>query len=101
MILERRETENGVEFISPDGEYQLSGIHRETAECHERGCTIHSPSTWALSDAPLNWREDRGIFERICEHGVGHTDVDTAEWLAFHGRGAEAVHGCCGYGCCG
>lgn len=96
MRLERRETENGVEFVSPDGEYRLGGIHAESAECHQYGCVVHSPSTWALSDAPYNWR--RGIFERICEHGVGHTDIDTADWLTRHGRGAEAIHGC--DGCC-
>lgn len=98
MILVRRETEGGVQFISPDGEWRLSGIHPETAECHQYGCVIHSPSTWALSEAPLNWRTDRGIFERICEHGCGHPDADSADWLMRHGRAVENVHGCCG--CC-
>lgn len=101
MIMQRRETENGVEFVSLDGEYRLTNVHPETAECHQHGCVVHSPSTWALSEAPLNWRTDRGIFERICEHGVGHPDIDTVDWLMRHGRGAEAAHGCCGYGCCG
>jgi hypothetical protein len=98
MILERRETDAGVEFVSPDGEYRLSGIHKETADCHAYGCVVHSPSTWALSDAPLNWRTDRGIFERICEHGIGHPDLDSADWLIRHGRESEAIHGC--DGCC-
>lgn len=43
---------------------------------------------------PQNWRSDRGIMERICEHGVGHPDPDDPK----AGNKYEAVHGC--DGCC-
>lgn len=67
-------------------------------------CCLHNPSEHALKDAPLNWRADRRLMERICEHGVGHPDPDD---LAFKRRTlapevyksyAFAVHGC--DGCC-
>jgi len=55
-----------------------------------------------MDDLPLHWRGDRGIFERICEHGVGHPDPDTMDHIA-NTRGAreaesESIHGC--DGCC-
>lgn len=101
MILERIEYASGtVRFISPDGTYALTGLHPATAECYERGCVVHSPSTFALSDAPLNWRQDRHQFERICKHGVGHPDADQAEYNTWHGMAHENIHGCCPERCC-
>lgn len=65
-------------------------------------CCIHNPSVHALDHAPLNWRSDRGLMERMCSHGIGHPDPDA---LAFRARGkseswarADSVHGC--DGCC-
>lgn len=63
--------------------------------CRGRGCAIHDhPSVHPLMDAPLNWREDRGILERICEHGIGHPDYDSAKYLESIGQGYENIHGC-------
>lgn len=77
--------------------------------CLGSNCCIHNPSDHPLKDAPKNWRSDRGLMERICEHGVGHPDPDD---LAYH-RFVEAnsdydedesswrgVHGCCAERCC-
>lgn len=65
-------------------------------------CPIHNPSDHHMKDWPLHWRDDRGIFERMCEHGVGHPDPDTIEFIRrIRGEGpaeTEAVHGC--DGCC-
>ena len=62
-------------------------------------CAIHNtPSNHPLKDAPLNWREDRGILERVCPHGVGHPDYDSAQYLVSIGRDDENIHGC--DGCC-
>jgi hypothetical protein len=97
VILERKVTREGVEFVTPDGENRLV-THPVRAECYQHGCVVHSPSTWALSDAPYNWRPDRSIMERICSHGVGHPDLDSADYLTRHGREHENIHACCG--CC-
>lgn len=83
---------------------QLKGAvlktHAEDA-CVGEFCCIHNPSDHALKDAPLNWRGDRGLMERICEHGVGHPDPDD---LAYKERvmskedfemRAFGTHGCC------
>ena len=68
--------------------------------CEGRGCAIHNhPSNHPLNTAPLNWREDRGILERICKHGVGHPDYDSAEYLDSVGQSHANIHGC--DGCCG
>lgn len=77
----------------------LENTHNLRA-CASRGCAIHNhPSVHALDSAPLNWREDRGILERICTHGIGHPDYDSALYLQSIGRDSKNVHGC--DGCCG
>lgn len=71
-------------------------------------CCIHDPSNHSLKNAPRNWRGDRNLMERICEHGVGHPDPDD---LAYHRlidgspdaddeSWARGVHGCCHERCC-
>jgi hypothetical protein len=48
---------------------------------------------------PLTWRSDRGIFERICNHGIGHPDPDQFPYWKEQGIfDTEASHGC--DGCC-
>lgn len=80
------------------GRYMLGNTHDPT-DCMARACAIHNhPSDHPLKDAPLFWRADRGILERICEHGVGHPDRDSAEYLTSIGKDYENIHGCCG--CC-
>lgn len=73
-------------------------------QCSGDFCCIHNPSEHPLSEAPLNWRSDRGLMERICEHGVGHPDPDDlAHKRRLHGDDfawGEGIHGCCGHGCC-
>lgn len=63
-----------------------------------RDCVIHRPSGHHMRDFQLHWRSDRGIFERICQHGVGHPDPDQFAYWRERGTMAEAVHGC--DGCC-
>lgn len=72
--------------------------------CQGEFCCVHNPSDHPLKDAPLNWRSDRHLMERICDHGIGHPDPDG---LAFRRRVlptnlftslALAIHGC--DGCC-
>lgn len=72
------------------------GIHNRS-KCAGEGCVVHNPSDEHLKDLPLLFREDRGFFERICEHGVGHPAIDDVRFKAARGQDIS-VHGCCG--CC-
>jgi len=81
---------------------RLYNVH-DPASCEGRGCAIHNhPSDHPLKGAPLNWRTDRGILERICEHGVGHDDHDAVEFqmskTEANIRNYIGTHGC--DGCC-
>lgn len=68
--------------------------------CEGEHCSVHNPSDHRLKDAPLNWRADRRIMERICEHGIGHPDPDDAEYRRKRdgNRYDSGIHGC--DGCC-
>jgi hypothetical protein len=66
----------------------LRNVHSEE-RCAGEVCVMHNPSDHHMRDWPYNWRDDRGLMERICPHGVGHPDPDV--------RG-DLTHGC--DGCC-
>lgn len=59
-----------------------------------RTCIIHSPTDHHMRGWPLHWRDDRKIFERICEHGIGHPDPDQYDYWDSIGKESEGVHGC-------
>lgn len=61
--------------------------------CEGRACPVHNLSDHHMRDFPQHWRQDRGLMERICPHGVGHPDPDH---LAY--RPQDSIHGC--DGCC-
>jgi len=93
-------------FEDQDGIYLLDGrflvTHPEGA-CAGEHCSVHGPSDHALNTAPLNWRSDRHLMERICKHGIGHPDPDDLEYKKkIYGENydnyAFGVHGC--DGCC-
>ncbi len=63
-----------------------------------RHCVIHYPSKHHMRLWPLIWRDDRGIFERQCPHGVGHPDPDQFPYWNERGLDGESIHGC--DGCC-
>lgn len=67
----------------------LVGVHPETA-CAGRPCCIHRPSEHHMATWPQNFRQDRGMMERLCAHSVGHPDPDDPT--------DDTVHGC--DGCC-
>jgi hypothetical protein len=75
----------------------LKGVHPPEV-CAGRYCVIHNPGPHHMREWPTCWRPDRGIMERICEHGVGHPDPDDQAFLISQGRTHEGVHGC--DGCC-
>lgn len=85
--------------IKVRGEYSVD-IYGATFRHHARdecsgACCFHNPSNHMMVDWPLHWRGDRGIMERLCEHGVGHPDPDD---MSLQKPGAAGVHGC--DGCC-
>jgi hypothetical protein len=69
--------------------------HHGSSTC-QLPCPFHGPSNHPLKDSAMHWRADRGILERICQHGVGHPDPDS---LAFHSDDS-GIHGCCIERCC-
>lgn len=86
------------EFTTDTGQH-LFNVHT-ASEC--RGaCPIHKPSMHHMRDWPLHYREDRGMFERLCPHGVGHPDPDSLHRMVEYHEDLEAsIHGCCHKGCC-
>lgn len=89
---------------NPDGVIEVDGerlfqVHLPS-ECEGRGCVIHHPSDHHMVSFRRHWRQDRGIFERICPHGVGHDDPDDLAYRRSVGREASGIHGCCSGQCC-
>lgn len=92
-------TQDSQGYWTDFGQGAVLNTHSPSDCAGDRGCAIHNrPTSHPLNTAPLNWRSDRGILERICEHGVGHPDKDSALYLESIGREYENVHGC--DGCC-
>jgi hypothetical protein len=80
------------------GTGQVLKVH-DAKDCEGRYCCIHNPSNHHMKDWPTNWREDRGLMERICKCGVGHPDPDDIQHKILNGMSPSmVVHGCCG--CC-
>lgn len=80
-----------------DDNYVLKNVHRAEL-CAGWPCVIHNPTPHHMADWTLHWRDDRGIFERICEHGIGHPDPDQFDFWYSTNQTWQAVHGC--DGCC-
>lgn len=74
----------------------LRNVHDESG-C-VGACVIHRPTRHHMSEWSLVWRDDRGIFERICEHGIGHPDPDQLDYWKRTRQEWQSVHGC--DGCC-
>jgi hypothetical protein len=91
---------DSVKVVRPKRErYTLVGSNRvllvhPKSTCAGQRCCIHNPSDHHMKEWPQNWREDRGMMERICPHGIGHPDPDDPKTKTP----MEAVHGC--DGCC-
>lgn len=62
--------------------------------CVGPACPIHNPTDHSMRHLKLYYRFDRGIFERICPHGIGHPDPDS---IASN-PSDDGIHGC--DGCC-
>ena len=73
---------------------KLTHVHRRE-DCNGGPCPIHHPSDHPLAGAKTHWREDRGIMERICEHGIGHPDPDDVRVRNDLDSGIHGCDGCC------
>lgn len=75
-------------------------VHKRE-KCEGSDCAIHNPSDHPLKDARIVLRDDPfkyGLVERICEHGIGHSDPDSVRFYASIGSHGMGLHGC--DGCC-
>ena len=95
------QAENGWWIVGGDG-YQLANTHQPES-CAGRLCDVHDrrgPEPFA--SWPLNWRDDRGVFEVICPCSIGHpspaeiTCLMAAAPFTFR---YLLYHGCCGAHC--
>lgn len=85
------------EVTLPCAWINLIGVHDRDAGC-DKACVIHNPTDHHMRHWNLHWRSDRGIFERICPHGVGHPDPDQFGFWKRTNQDYQSVHGC--DGCC-
>jgi len=78
--------------------FSVGMIHlrvHEPDQCVGEVCVIHHPSQHSLSGAPMHWRSDRRIIERICQHGCGHPDPDNKTIRSGEDGGIHNCDGCC------
>lgn len=60
-------------------------------QCAGRNCVLHNMSNHSMRSFPQHYRQDIGIMERVCPHGIGHLDPDElTDRLGAHG-----CDGCC------
>ena len=79
-------------------------VHKRTL-CKGSHCALHNPSVHPLNKARIVLRhgspfsfKPHGFAERICEHGIGHSDPDSVAFYDSIGEEGHDVHGC--DGCC-
>lgn len=84
-------------FTIPGTDIVLRNVHPRE-KCAGEYCVIHNPSDHHMRHWRMNWRDDRGLMERICSHGVGHPDPDSLAYFRLLAMDWQSVHGC--DGCC-
>jgi hypothetical protein len=89
-------SEWGPGFLDSFGNF-IPNVH--TAQQCVPPCPIHAPSDHHMREWELLYRFDRGIFERICPHAIGHPDPDSVRRRVEFDEDVNAgLHGC--DGCC-
>lgn len=84
----------GSEVYIDDYGTVLVHVH-DRGTCNSDPCPIHNQSEKAKSIGKQLWRSDRGIMERVCEHGVGHPDPDDIRVRTVDSEGIHGCDGCC------
>lgn len=82
------------EFVAANGTIK---VHSQQ-DCRGPVCPIHNPTPHHMREWKMIWRGDRQIFERLCEHGIGHPDPDDQEAKLYIQGFMDGIHGC--DGCC-
>jgi hypothetical protein len=91
-------TETGVYDKTETGDYRGVVVHHHPLEnCDGTHCPFHNPSDHVMLDWPMQLRET-GLIERVCPHGIGHPDPDSAQYFDDTVGSGFGVHGC--DGCC-
>lgn len=76
----------------------IHNVHPERACEGQKACPIHFLSLHHMRHFPQVFRDDNGLMERICNHGIGHPDPDGLHYWRDRGMEYMGVHGC--DGCC-
>lgn len=76
----------------------IGGVHPESACEGQQACAIHALTSHHMRSWRQIFREDNGLMERICEHGIGHPDPDGMHYWRNRGETYMGIHGC--DGCC-
>lgn len=71
-------------------EWVLRNTHSPSFCYSKSRCTIHNRSNHHMRNLPQEWNGDENIMERLCIHGVGHTDPDEIPGFEIHN-----CDGCC------
>ena len=80
-----------ISIYSEWGQIDAVLVTHDAGECLLDHCPSHNPSRHPLASAPLRWRQDLELMERICPHGVGHPDVDSLNYIdVVEGSGRAA-----------
>lgn len=87
-----------------DDHFKVWKVHKREI-CAGSNCAIHNPSDHTLNKARIvlrSWSpfsfKPHGFVERICEHGIGHSDPDSVAFYTSIGQEGHGMHGC--DGCC-
>jgi hypothetical protein len=86
---EEQTLEGGQKIIA----HKASACRQDKTRKTPRPCPIHGRTMHHMRAWPQNWRDDKGVMERQCPHGIGHPDPDDPKTGT-----AFAIHGC--DGCC-
>lgn len=73
---------------------QLVNTHPESSCAGQSACPLHNPTDHHMRGWEVVWRDDTGVLERLCPHGIGHPDPDQFPYWDANGMEARAVHGC-------
>lgn len=63
------------------GTGRIMRIHT-AGQCTGTPCPFHAPTKHHMVGWPMSWQADRGLIERLCEHGISHPDPDSVAYLA-------------------
>jgi|SRR5690625_648052 len=92
---------NGYWNIYLEGRGEISTLKTHSQEeCALEECDIHNRPK-EFEGFRLQWRQDRGLLEQVCEHGVAHPAPSEVAYSLKIGRDRNHLtHGCCSGLCC-